>query len=718
MYRLTWMLVDNCVDHQSETCRCEASVCFPRYPSLGSIQTPRMRGTRALSYGDYMMSFLIEILRRYELVSDRIVPRAVRLGDGVEVLRAGFKAYSTPTNTVIRSPFMRSRVPSAPIVVQNIHLEAIVKELDVKYMNYLGVRPDTLASLAFKRLSFYETMFGSFNGYRYVVNTSSNLSTDKIIKLFAEFSKPGISRESEYRMRGLLNRGLRKLEELLNVNAYRGKTVFVYHPSMLKSFVSSTMSSAGIRAGQDSSSMVGNVKCKRTVLGKKFDQFQYYAPRFHEAMVNLFNYGLAGEREKNLFESYCHISMKNEFKFVWPLDGAQAEKLIDKCREFFIPNMMQQFLSKLLMTPRQKYERGDYIRIGQKWTYGGAQDFAVFLLAGHPDIVWHTGDFTKLDKTLKDFLLGYYVASGMGYFTVHQSQEKFFQDLFAILIEHVCVKIVNHVGGVWTIMRAFMYSGGFETSHGDSWCVFLIWLMFVLHIADTHLDLAEELIYAIGKTLRITIYGDDHVWTTPKKYAGFMNEHKFAEFVKEFLQMEIRDALVLDNFFSTVNEAGEIQRAGVVFLKRYFIFDDSRSKKYPVIYPFKPTHQTMIKLFCSRDSLDVTYVLQSIGQAYDTLGTNPVSYSMCYDFYCYYMRKVNQPIYKVIAEAIAKSDHVSVSRLMKKSGITLNELSQGFPTLKYLIKRHRIDPTKNSNKIPLMTTSQLYQINEEEEFGY
>jgi len=507
---------------------------FPKYPTLGSVKVARVRGTRAMNYGDYLLAFLIEILRRFELVNDQIVARPHRLGENLEVLRVGFQAYSTATNTVIRGPFSRRRIPAAPLIIPNRRLPMIVRQIDDEYKRLLGVRAGTLQELAFKRLSLYETMFGTFKGYSYVVNTSSNMSVEKIIKLFAEFGKPGISRDHEHRIRSLINRAMKKIEQLLDVDKYRGKTIFTYHPSMLKHFVSNTMSSAGIRPGQENISAVSDVKWVKTPGGKKFDQFQYYAPRFHEAMVNLYTNGMSSEREKNLFEAYCHISMKNEFKFVWPLDGQQAEKLVDKCREFFIPNMAQQFLSKLLMTPRQKYERGDWIRIGQKWNYGGAQDFAIFLLAGHPEMEWHTGDFTKLDKTIKDYLLGYYVASGMTYFTVHPNQQQFFKDLFAILIEHVCVKVVNHIGGVWTIMRAFMYSGGYETSHGDSWCVLLVWLMYVYHTADTYPDKSEDILNSLAKTIKIAVYGDDHVWCTPKRLSGVLNEFKFAQFVQDF----------------------------------------------------------------------------------------------------------------------------------------------------------------------------------------
>jgi len=140
-----------------------------------------------------------------------------------------------------------------------------------------------------------------------------------------------------------------------------------------------------------------------SVNDKKIDQFVYYAKNFHEIVMLLYqmnddNWAAVNER----LAIFCHVSEKKEFKYMFPIDKASLHKLAVKCREFFIPNMYSQFLSRTVMTAPQVLQRGAWIKIGHNWNHRGAEEIAFWLHAQSKDMEWHTGDFQKLDKSIRD----------------------------------------------------------------------------------------------------------------------------------------------------------------------------------------------------------------------------------------------------------------------------------------------------------------------------
>lgn len=718
MYRLLWDDVD-CY-HKLKGCRCGATLLWPDSPELGSIRIEAQMHGRYLSYKEKLFEMMKQIMRAYTLENGVLQRAHNQVCNDEAIYAAACEFYSTDANRLIAPPFYRSNMPSFVNPVTNVNLRPIVKRLEVQYFRRIGldVRTmprerdgvKTLTYLCYRALSWDYICFEDFDGYKAMVNTADNMSVEKVVHLFSEFAGPGISRDKQKQLEWWMPQALSMLERALEVDKHRGIVNFRYHPSMLSSFVSSTLSASGIRAGMDSVDEFSDVKIKHTVSGKKIDQFPYYASRFHTGMQRLYVHGIDDEEVQQLLEVYCYIALKQEVKFVWPASKEACQKLKMKCREFFIPNMIQQFLSKLLMTPRQKLERGDWIRIGQKWNYGGAQEFAKFLNAFSDDMVWHFGDFSKLDKSIKDYLLSFYVSSGQAYFRTDVNGKQFLEHLFVLLCERICVKIVNHVMGAWSLMLSFMYSGGFETSHGDSWCVLLVWFLYICYSLEKYPQYASDIMSCLFVAIVIVVYGDDHVWCTPRKLAHVLNETLFAAFVQEFFDMVIRDAVMTDRFFSEVNAAGEVTTAGVTFLKRYFVLDTSWPDGYPVVFPFKPTHETMLKLFASKDGLDVTYVLQAVGQAYDTLGTNVVAYRLCYEFYEYYMKLMppGKTMSDIVSSFFESGDVARGRRMLKKSGISRAELEDGFPSLDRLKEMHLIDVEKCSNKIPYKSDAQIY----------
>jgi len=704
-------------------------VSWPGYPHVAEIVVPRRQAGRLLTYKEQMWEVHSHLISNYTLDANYDPVQIVDIRNvAKDVRRAAFQFFSTESNTLISAPFLYNNNPKPMDIHSFKRLEPIVRELDRMFFKAIGITVldgdysldnMTLRKMILQQRSLYMTYYGTFGGNRAVINTMSNLDSSKVIKLFAEFSNDGISRAGFREVCKILPRALHMLDDLLQTQKFYGKVPFHFDPGMLVHFVTNPLAAAGIRPGNNSSyKKYKDTNYIHTVSGKKVDNFAYYAERFVQFMARVLEYGMDYVESEpdfdDLFEFFCVIRVKNEAKFCYPPTAKACEELLNKCREFFIPNLMQQFLSKFLMTPRQLLERGDVIRIGQKWNHGESQRFAVYLHAFDPRMVWYTGDFKKLDKSIRDWALSLYIMSGKKYFDVSGSKfsTNFIEDLFVILCEHINVKIVNHIGdSIWTLMRSFMYSGGYETSHGDSWVVLLSFTLYIAYTCDRNPYYAEKIMQCFGSLIRIVVYGDDHVWSCPVELSAILSEDKYGKFVNEFMGMTIRDAQKLTSFFSTVGLNGELVYAGVVFLKRYFIKQILVNKKnFPIVYPFKPTHESIIKLLCNKDGNEHTYFHQAIGQAYDTLGTNPISYNMIHRFYLYWGRTLSEEPSLLFKRAFSIGDHAEMKRLMNKTNLTLEQLRRGFPSREYLLSLHEINLSLGTNKKTSTDWDEVYGV--------
>jgi len=700
----------NCPNHDSVSCRCDLIFEFPVELGIQSICVPKVVDGVWLTPKEQHFRVFRELVSKYDIDAGHIVPILDKEVSGSNARLFAFEFWSTECNKLVQAPFTYRNIPMEREVKDMPNLRPILLELDKYYFKQIGVDyrvwerqiVPSLRQMIMSQYSFMSIYYDKRKGLRGIANTMSNLSDEKITSLFAEFSRDCIGRAGFSVISKLVPQALRMVDMLLDRKSKYGTVPFRYDPSMLAGFVTKLASSAGIRPGVNKPVQINGQTVKETHQGKKLDQFVYYALQFDEFVHYVKQNGVKDYDKNDLFEFYCVMRLKDEMKFAWPMTHDQCVSLLRKCREFFIPNMMQQFLSKLLMTPRQLIERGDVIKIGHKWNYGGAQRTAEYLHAFSENMCWNTGDFIKLDKSIRDWVLSLYIATGKKYFYCHtDDMKKLMDDLFIILSEHINVKLVNHIRGAWTLMLAMMYSGGFETSHGDSWCVLFAFCLYLSYVIANFPDRAARIRVCFEKGLiRIIVYGDDHVWCCPVRLSDILNERGFADFVKQFLGMEIRDAECLKNFFSTVFPNGELRTKGVVFLKRYFICERLVKKPgYPCVYPFKPTHQTAMKLFCNQTNDEYVYPLKAIGQAMDTLGTNPVAYEICRRFYNYYLKVLPGSPQEIVAQAFRSMNADQVLGYLKKCGITRDELENGFPSREFLLSKHFIDDEKNTNVV-------------------
>jgi len=371
------------------------------------------------------------------------------------------------------------------------------------------------------------------------------------------------------------------------------------------------------------------------------------------------------------------------------------------------------------MAARQYCERGGWIRIGHNWNARGAEELATWLWGGMPGMRWNMGDFNKLDKSIRDWMLTLYVTEGRQYFTCDNDEEKrVLNDMFTILAEKINVKLVNHLEDYWTLMKAWMYSGGYETSHGDSWVVMLSLILYIVKTQEDYPERADQIDQCLRNGLiRAVIYGDDHIWCCPEALSDILNVNLWGQFLKKYTGGELRDTKCTDVFFTTVNAAGEIEVEGVVFLKRYLIKEILvNHPSYPCVYPFKPTHESMIRVSVPREAVEV-YALAAIGQAYDSMGTNTKAYTMLKEFYLNivdYCKREGETSEELLQRACTQIDPTTLKKLKIRAGKTIEELLVGFPTQEELLSRHRKDDYTGQpqNVVVRPTFESLYNIDD------
>jgi hypothetical protein len=330
----------------------------------------------------------------------------------------------------------------------------------------------------------------------------------------------------------------------------------------------------------------------------------------------------------------------------------------------------------------------------------------------NPDLFWVDGDITGLDKHIPDWMLYLYLSAGSKYCnwnSMNGSQRRLLKRLYLLLQYHMVNKITLQPGNVWRLIIGMMYSGGKETSHGDSWIMAIIFFMYIEYCALRHPFLSDAIrLCLMQEFIRIIVYGDDHIWCCPKHLRNVINANGFAAFLKEFFDMELRDFKEYDHFVSRVDRVtGNFIYRGPKFLKRYFI--DSYLPFAAPILPFKPVIESAVRLCAVTDDEDVcALVLKSIGQAWDSMGTNRVTYDVCREAYNFAMERMTltpKELYNLWKNDKTKARFLK--NLIKKSSISSEEFFESFPTIEQLQARHIYVPEFCNNKPHIFSMERL-----------
>jgi len=338
-----------------------------------------------------------------------------------------------------------------------------------------------------------------------------------------------------------------------------------------------------------------------------------------------------------------------------------------------------------------------------RFWHGGAECLFRYLNGHMRGFIYVDGDIVGLDKHIQDWQLLLYCFGAFPYFDWKNMSEKdatFLEQIMIIWASHVCSKLVCHIGSFWRYMVGQMYSGGKETSHGDSWIMAFLFFCYCQHLKTRNPSrsiLIDEFLSRYFIT--IVVYGDDHIWCAPDCMEDIMNHKTWKSFLKDYCNMELRDENLYRSLLSIPDGTGRLVVKGPKFLKRYFILnenDDGLAK----ILPYKEIDEQMVRAMTTETTVAAELIISLIGHAWDTQGTNEEAYHVISELYHRISAYDNRTPMQILESMdIADVSKTRLRRLLRKSGISYSEMFDHFPTLAELRSRHVFDMQKANHKI-------------------
>jgi len=207
----------------------------------------------------------------------------------------------------------------------------------------------------------------------------------------------------------------------------------------------------------------------------------------------------------------------------------------------------------------------------------------------------------------------------------------------------------------------------------------------------------------------IIVYGDDNIWCAPKKLRHIINALSWAKFLKDFLGMELRDFKEYEKFLSRVDlKSGTMLYQGPRFLKRYFI--ESFIPGAAPVLPYKSYLEPCVRLCAVLESEGIaSLMLKALGQAYDSLGTNFITYTACYTAYQYATANCAKTPKQLYLEYLGDPQKEKLLKaIRKKVNMKDSEIFEGFPSWEMLQKRHTFVPELCNNRPDIFNLSDFY----------
>lgn len=553
----------------------------------------------------------------------------------------------------------------------------------------------SLLSLAARALSFYNRAFGSQHGHPCTVHSLENLYPHKIGHVFAKIDRPtrdlnGFAREISF----LVPRALTRMYTFMDVKKYFSSRV--YERGLNRFATVPQKASSGVRAG--GSGVIDDptvpYRVVRSATGQKREHMEYALNEFR-ALINGAKKGRVVIRD--MVFTYSH---KGEIFNSFGMNAEEAARIRNKDRLFKIGFLTGLLVELNLFSLRQKIERGKMIKIGHNWWGGGAQKLFEEMHGDDPDMCFDDGDVSGFDFSVNRVLLElYFSQAGIYYkFDSRSMDTKVYKNLLRAAIQWITARVTHVFAGVWKLIIGGMPSGLFSTSHGDSWIMgFLFWL-FVEYVLERNPGIRRVFeVYFYNGKIRIIVYGDDHILGIHKEFHQLINENEFAKFLLKFFDMELRDIKSGASLLSEPNKFGGCKVSGIVFLQRHLILTPDWVKTTSRIVSYKPVWKYIWKIPFSSDNgvrVPVDVLLSCIGNAYDTTGTNRVAYDFLRFVFVFVAMENGiqlRDVPKMYSESMKSSVGKDVTKMMRKSGLTLKEMLGGFPSLEELHTRNNYD---------------------------
>mmetsp|Transcript_66033 Transcript_66033/g.59297 ORF Transcript_66033/g.59297 Transcript_66033/m.59297 type:complete len:763 (+) Transcript_66033:145-2433(+) len=550
----------------------------------------------------------------------------------------------------------------------------------------------SLKVLALRVCSVFNRTFG---GSKYGPRANFTLDglEQKIPTLLKKFQKRTHTVQPHANMlSSLTGRAMVLLYDKLGVDKYKSTQTFKFEESIKRLKIPTTTSAGNMAGIVRHTKHLADIRIVYTVNGKKVIQDE----RSDDAIRMMVRDIRKGQSIKLLDRAWV-ITYKSEV--LYATNGAEEMKFPSKVRIYLIPTTTFYKISKMVHGYRQIIERGDLIQIGINWWNGGAYRFANRFRYNSKRHIRCEGDFRGLDTSLKMHYLMLYVVSSDYYYN-KEGDYDIYKAFLKIVASNLSVRVTHLHSGLWRIMAGMMPSGAYETSHGDSWIVALIFFQYFVYTMIRYPE-KEAIIMNSLKSgdIDLAIYGDDFHWMIPESLHSCMNIDKLHDFVSTYLEMQMRDTKTLYRFLSVPdNVTGSLAVTGATYLSRYFIHVrdlDVVAKQTSLVVPYRDFYKTANKfafgLGYARNIKD--HILASIGMAYDTFGTNFVAYSFCKFMFDELVKKMGTS-FDYLYEYLGTTGK-DISGVLRKVGVSPDQLKEGFPSRSKLLSMHSLDVVKH-----------------------
>jgi len=246
---------------------------------------------------------------------------------------------------------------------------------------------------------------------------------------------------------------------------------------------------------------------KVSMRGKKIDFFE-------QDMLAILNFVRTGV-EPAIYWS-LPPKVENFFDFSKQLNDEDYEKWINKLRIFNIPSSIYIYLERMVSYLRHLKERGQVIKVGHKWSRGGADSIAralgINLLNCWKKILVE-GDAKNFDQSVRDLFVNLYFSTMGVHFDRNSIDYPAFEKICKFLLKNMLDRVTQLFGDLWGVIHGGVPSGAYNTSHMDSWIMALYFCLFmVFQVMTAPPELREELELHMLVQLLIVVYGDDHLY--------------------------------------------------------------------------------------------------------------------------------------------------------------------------------------------------------------
>jgi len=540
------------------------------------------------------------------------------------------------------------------------------------------------------RGSIYNMAFGKINGRNKYTLSATNLYPRKWANalLLQQRNVAQAVPRNEDVMRHM-ERAMDMFYYKLGVDHLKGKSTF---PITFEAVQDAYMgSSAGLHDFKAQSTEVNGTKICIDASKKKIENFD-------KDMATLIQFLT---RERTDPANYWEIKEKVEMFFSKEHQKNTESYLnwINKVRIFVIPTSLFVMMERMVSKPRMFHERRGFIRIGGKWSRGGA-DILARMLGIFSSNEWKKilveGDVKNFDQSTIAKMVHAYFSKTLYY----EMEDTVPHELRTLMVEwitkNIITRITHMIGQLWAIQQGGVPSGCFNTSHMDSWIMGMYFFLFAYEqISRAPPHERDKLEDALIRLIFLIVYGDDHAWnkSEDEMVAYWFSGKEFQNFMKVFFDVDVREMKDGLAFLSKVDGWGSITELGLTFLKYQFVKNQEQGKDQPRYLPFRETWEFVIRALIGgkgeeRSVVDV--VLSVLGHAYGTYASNRAAYDALFCIYKACFQILGQGAEEKIKEMLEALPYDDL-RAMRRKGITPQELFAGFPTWQVLVNKNAFD---------------------------